>query len=324
MTPRSIDVLFCADPPYFQHMAATITSLLRANPDHMFRLFICSAERDERTEQKIGIVASQFGNASAHFLQFDVARQHAYLTPDRYLTIATYLRLFATEYIDPQVSKLLYLDCDTIVCADIGALWRTDLGQSLLAAVPEPYITDRPGFARDDTYFSAGVLLFDVQRWRDADVVSQFVRFAQDHAALLINSDQDILNHVFKGAIASLPYRWNFQASFADLPAAALNMSDDEFRDLRRCPGIVHYTGRYKPWCYQHQPHYKRLYWDALASTPWRTCLPADRTRRAMVIKAVTGISARERLNWYVPRLADGLRRVIGKRTRLHIDPTAR
>jgi lipopolysaccharide biosynthesis glycosyltransferase len=320
VTQATIDVLFCADGPYFQHMGATIASLLRANRTRLFRLFICAAERDVSAEEKITIIAERFGNAMTRFIYFDVTQRYGRLRTDRYLTIATYLRLFVTDYLDSQIAKLLYLDCDVIVCDDISVLWETDLGESMVAAVPEPYITRHPGFVEGEPYFSAGVLLLDVRRWRSADVVSHFLTFAQRNESVLMSHDQDILNNVFKGRIKALPYRWNFQASFADLEAAALNLRDVEFRELRRRPAIVHYTGRFKPWWYEHQPHYKSLYWDALQHTPWSAYQPPDRTRRVLLARVLRGTRLRERLNWYAPRLLDSIRGALGRPTRLRID----
>ena len=323
-TRTAIDVLFCADGPYFQHLGATIVSLLRANPHHQFRLFVCSAKRDVSGERNIDIVVSQFGNATTHYLHFDIARLHPDLRQDGYLTIETYLRLFVTEFMDPQVSRLLYMDCDVIVCDDIGELWEAELGDHMMAAVPEPYLAAHPGFEEGEQYFSAGVLVFDVQRWRAANVVSQFVAFGQQNASRLTCHDQDILNNVFKGRVAPLSYRWNFQTSFADLSAASLNMSKEAFRALRRHPGIVHYTGQFKPWWYKYQPHYKALYWDALMFTPWRAYRPPDQTPRMMLQKALRGTWLRERLNWCAPRLLDSIRAAVFKGSRLRVDPTAR
>jgi lipopolysaccharide biosynthesis glycosyltransferase len=46
------------------------------------------------------------------------------LRQDGCLSIATYLRLFVTEYMRSDVRRLLYLDCDVIVCDDVGELWQ--------------------------------------------------------------------------------------------------------------------------------------------------------------------------------------------------------
>ena len=318
-----ISLLFCADGPYFQHLGAAIASVLRANPEHDFEILVCSEARQAQGKEKISAIASRFKNASITFLEFSIAGSHGQqLRLDRYLTMASYLRLFLTEFLNPTIEKVLYLDCDIIVNGDIGELWETELGEAYLAATPEPYFAQHPGFERGDTYISAGVLLINVARWRAENVLPRFLQFATEHAAVLTCHDQDVLNNVFKGRIRFLDYRWNFQTSFADMEPENLKMDAATFREVRSSPPIVHFTGKYKPWFYKYQPHYKGLYYEALAATAWKDYRPPDRTLRAMVRKLITLQYVKERMNWYAPGLANSLRRMMGKRSRLDIDPT--
>jgi lipopolysaccharide biosynthesis glycosyltransferase len=317
-----ISLLYCADGPYFQHLGASVASVLKANPRHDFDIYVCSEKRDAQGEQKLSKIAVGFGNASITFLDFNLAQTHTGLRVDRYLTLASYLRLFLTEFLPLNVDRVLYLDCDVVVCSDIAELWRTELNNAYMAAAPEPYFAKHPGFGSGDTYFSAGVLLINVARWRAANVVPAFLQFATEHAAVLTCHDQDVLNNVFRGKIHSLEYRWNFQSSFADMSAKALRMDGETFQDIRRLPPIVHFTGKYKPWFYTYQPHYKRLYYEALALTPWSGYRPPDRTVRGVLVKLLTLQCLKERINWYAPGLANVLRKIMGKRSRLDIDPT--
>jgi lipopolysaccharide biosynthesis glycosyltransferase len=302
-----ISVLFCTDQHYFQHAGAAIASLLRANAAHDFRIFVCSEKRDLESEEKLLAVSSQFGNASITFLEFNLA-QHSQLRVDRYLTIAAYLRLFLTEFLDQSVGKVLYLDCDVIVTDDIGELWQTDLGGALVAAVPEPY--SHPGFGPGETYFNSGVLLIDVTRWRAANVLSAFLQFAEENSAVLTCHDQDILNHTFRNKVRFLDCRWNFHSSFADFSPETLRLSPDVFDQVRRSPPIVHFALEYKPWFYTYEPHYKSLYYEALALTPWSTYRPPDRTRRSIVLKLIKMKYLKERLRWYAPGLARSLKKI--------------
>jgi len=323
MKRHAISLLFCADGPYFQHLGAAIASVLRANPGHDFEIFVCSEARQPQAEEKLSAIASRFKNASITFLEFSIAGSHGKeLRLDRYLTMASYLRLFLTEFLSPTIEKVLYLDCDIIVTGDIGELWQTDVSDVYLGAIPEPYFAQHPGFERGDTYTSSGVLLVNVARWRAENVLPRFLRFAEENIAVLTCHDQDVLNNVFKGKIRFLDYRWNFQTSFADMEPEDLKMDAATFREVRSSPSIVHFTGKYKPWFYKYQPHYKGLYYEALAFTPWSGYRPADRTPSAVVRKVLTLKYVKERLNWYAPGLANSLRRMMGKRSRLDIDPT--
>ena len=298
-----IPVLFCADASYFQHTGATIASLLRTNAAHDFQILVCSESRNRLAEEKLAAVALRFGNASISFLEFNLT-QHKHLRVDRYLTLSAYLRLFVTEFLAPSIEKVLYLDSDLIVCGDIEELWQPELGAAFLAAVPEPYLVGPHwGFGPEDTYFNSGVLLINVARWRAANVLPAFLQFAEEQAAVLNCHDQDVLNHVFRGKVTFLDYRWNFQSRFADFPPETFKLSREDFEQVRRSPSIVHFTTKYKPWFYRYEPHYKNLYDAALAGTPWEGYRPPDRTAQSFIVKLLELRYLNERIKWYVPRL---------------------
>jgi lipopolysaccharide biosynthesis glycosyltransferase len=285
-------------------MGAAIASVLRANSGHDFQIFVCSERRDREAEEKLSATVSRFGNASIAFLEFNLSK-HGHLRVDRYLSIAAYMRLFVAEFLDPQVEKILYLDSDLVVSGDIGELWQTDLHGAFLAAVPEPYlVTSHWGFGPADTYFNSGVLLIDVAQWRSENLLPAFLKFAEEHAADLNCHDQDVLNHVCRGKVEFLDYRWNFQSRFAFFPAELFGMSPKTFREVRRMPKIVHFTTKYKPWIYEYEPHYKRLYTEALSLTPWKDSRAADRTPREFLRRLVRMKYLKERLAWYAPRTA--------------------
>ena len=70
--------------------------------------------------------------------------------------------------------KMIYLDADTIVNLDIIELWRQDLGNFTVAAVPEVEATFNnmvsnkfvlnTGRVRKENYFCSGVMIFDLDK----------------------------------------------------------------------------------------------------------------------------------------------------------------
>jgi len=310
MDRLQIPVLFCTDTIYFQHMGVAIASLLRTNPAHDFQIFVCTEERDREAEEKLTAVVLRFGNASLKFIEFKLDQCRGYLPIDQYFTVAAYIRLFLTEFLDSSVKRVLYLDGDLVVTTDIRALWQTDLNGAFLAAVPEPHALPGDSEIVNYPYFNSGVLLIDVDLWRAANVLPGFLAYAKENASQLAHHDQDVLNYTFAGKVRFLDYRWNFQSRWADFVPAKLNMSSETFRQVRRLPGIVHYTSKYKPWFYSDDPHYKKLYYEALALTPWKEYRPPDRTPRSILRKLLTMKVVKERFRWYAPGLARRLKKI--------------
>jgi len=313
MNNPPIPVLFCADRRYCQHMAVAIASLLKNNARHQFRLILVLDERDAEAESQLRRTVEPFHNAVIDIKAFSVSSRSGFRVSG-HISLASYLRLFMTQFVDSDIDKLLYLDCDLIVRDDIEDLWTTDVSKHFLAAVPDPYSDNHVnlGFREDEEYFNSGVLLVNLAKWRETDVLPRLIRYTEENSRILRYHDQCALNAVFRNQVLFLPYRWNFPARNADLPPGALGMTKQEFRQLRQNPSIVHYTGPFKPWLYSQEPHYKALYYEYLAFTPWRGSGPSGRTVHTAVRKFFRMERLKEILKWRAPTAFRTVRRWVG------------
>lgn len=115
-------------------------------------------------------------------------------------TYMTLMRLALPELL-PEEKRALWLDVDTIVTEDIGALFDLDLGGCPVGAAREPEWS-RPG----RVYFNAGVLLMDLDALR-GDLCRALIR--QVNTVPMDFKDQDAINEVCKGRIWTLSPIWN-------------------------------------------------------------------------------------------------------------------
>jgi lipopolysaccharide biosynthesis glycosyltransferase len=306
---RPIPVFFCADAGFCQHMAVTIASLLRSNSRHCFRLIVVLDKYDTEIVSRLRATIIQFPNAELEIKVFGT-ESFSHLRVSGHISLASYIRLFMTQIIDPDIDKVLYLDCDLVIRDDIEGLWNTDISNYFLAAVADPYSDNHVnlGFRPDEKYFNAGVLLVNLEKWRSANMLPTLIAYAEENTSILRYHDQCTLNAVFRGQVLFLSPRWNFPARNADLPASAFGMTTDEFDRLRHGPSIVHYTTDAKPWFYAHEPHYKKLYYEYLAFTPWRSFSPDDRNLATALKKLLTMVKVKQALKWHMPKLFRSVR----------------
>lgn len=136
-------------------------------------------------------------------------------------TIATMYRFFIPKLIPTEIKKIIYLDSDIIVNLDINELWREELNEKIFAGVPEilNHATDsnmknihrtcRDGLVKTDDYFNAGVLLINLNVFRnEKETLSEGTKFIGKNPQYIF-LDQDILNYCFSTRTIKLPIKFN-------------------------------------------------------------------------------------------------------------------
>lgn len=164
------------------------------------------------------------------------------LKETHYITKEMYYRIAIPDLLGPEVKKALYLDSDLIVKEDIRKLWETDISDYFVAAVES---IDAQGRKKDlwipdnYRYFNSGVLLINVETWREHNISTKVFEFIQTHPEKLVHPDQDALNAVLYDKWLLLHPKWNYTTGHAKLR-------------LRTKPAIIHFTGQKKPWNASH------------------------------------------------------------------------
>jgi lipopolysaccharide biosynthesis glycosyltransferase len=145
---------------------------------------------------------------------------------------------------------------------DLEALWEVDIGNYGIAAIRDNYVNENVPlmFPEITTYFNAGVLYMNLQRWRELSYGEICLQMCQEPKYVGRYEDQDVLNIVFAKEALYLDSRWNITSydwpNFWSRPHSR--------------PGIAHYAGGLKPWNYSYGHLYAKKYWFYLEKTPWR------------------------------------------------------
>ncbi|MDR6532270.1 lipopolysaccharide biosynthesis glycosyltransferase [Caulobacter rhizosphaerae] len=275
---RTITVLFCCDPGYYQHLAVALVSLLLNNASNFLDVHLISSRRDSALESKL--TASLGGNDNFR-LRVHYWNNDQRLYTSHHITMETYTRLFAATILDDAIDKILYLDSDLIVVDDLMSLWRTDIRDYVLAAVPDPFGLWRRetlGMPREGPYVNAGVLLLNLARWRSEDLTRRLADFIAREGDNLVFHDQDAINAILHAATKVLPYRWNLQARMLR-PRRLTSLADHAaIQRAAQSPAIIHYTSARKPWLFVAATPGKQLYRHYLRLTAWRTARPIGRS----------------------------------------------
>ena len=203
-------------------------------------------------------------------------------------------RLTFLSEIAQERARLVMLDADLLVTADLAGLWRTDLAGQALGAVRDfayPTLGTRfPAVEEPDRpYYNTGVLLVDLKAWRERDLT----QLAQNQ--LVMNRpgqgpycpDQDAMNLALADHWQELDPAWNAQMialqHIEQWPDSAWKQHlQPRARELFERPYIRHWPGPYKPW--QNHPDcdipFRQEYLTALRQSGWLS--PWERFRNAI------------------------------------------
>lgn len=160
-------------------------------------------------------------------------------------SLAAYYRLLVPDQID--ADRYLYLDVDTLCCADLSSLFQHLLDDHPLALCSEsPMATSADisvikmlGSQTTGDYYNSGVMLVDRNRWLEKDVTARCLDFLSRYRADYW--DQSAINFVMHGDIATLPAQFNCYSNVrANWPALKPPMSGNG--------RLIHFVDYPKPW----------------------------------------------------------------------------
>jgi hypothetical protein len=203
-----------------------------------------------------------------------------------------YGRWLLAEILPPDLDRVVYLDVDVLVQADLRALLELLPEGYATAAVPDmpfgscpdsvyrnyylPHLQRLGISTRRGEMFNSGVLVVSLKRWRDDNLVEllhQTYEALRANGIPLLFQDQDVLNVALGGKIHALPADWNVTPLY--LPV------DFWARDDLSLVHILHFVTSPKPWN-DHQ---------------WLK-LPAQAVKIYTNARASSASSAEESLRW--------------------------
>lgn len=166
-----------------------------------------------------------------------------------YITVSTWYRFAIAELLPDSVKRVLYLDCDIAIADDISELADINLDNYAVAAVKDciyKKFDKRIGLGLDYHYFNAGVLLINLNYWRQKNVCKRLFDFLAKSPNNLRLFDQSVLNLVLKDEYLELDLRYNVQYVPPFLEESCYEIG--EFCKAFSKPKIIHFVNRFKPW----------------------------------------------------------------------------
>jgi len=277
----SIPIVLASDNNYLPYMAVTIQSIMEnASPYRKYAFFIL---HKEIPNESIKIFATQVAAYKQFTIDFiDVADfmdwQNLFIS--RHITVETWFRLLIPDLLC-NYEKAIYIDCDMVVCTDIGELFDIDLQDRLLAAAKDidtvnwfygsktfkkvpGYHNSIPMLKNPADYFCAGLCLLNISLFRKIMPQERLLEIALSNEWDF--HDQDVLNIASEGKVHFLSWHWGFYTTrnTGFFPTEIF----DEYTRAGKNPKVIHFAGA-KPWKQAFYIPYFDQFWKYATRTPF-------------------------------------------------------
>ena len=281
-----MNILYVANEKYAPQLASSLCSVLYNNrSEQQLDVYIFSTGLSAGSAERLHVLCASY-NRKLHIIELNDISDRLGTGAKSFLRKfdkSIFGRFFLCELLPKEVDKILYLDCDTTVTGSLKDLFNELPDADYpMAAVLEPTIYKETrkmlGLKEDDLYFNSGVLLIDMNKWREEDGDKQILSFYKSIEEDSVFADQDALNGLLMGRIKVLSPKYNLFSNYAYFKYKTLIrlspsykvISQEEFENAVKAPVIIHYAGDERPWIKGNRNPYRTEYKKYLSMTEWK------------------------------------------------------
>lgn len=282
----SVPIVLAANDFYVPYMSVCIESILNTSAElSNYDISVLHTDITTANQELLKRQVSKYNNVSLNFVNISRFIESYQLKAKDHITTETFYRFLILELYKKH-SKVIYLDCDLIVCRDIAELYNEDIADNMIGAIQDvdfagqmnsPWLRMKEyekktlGLKDPFKYFQAGVLLMNVAEMRKHTSMEKLLDMAA--TGIYKYSDQDILNIVCEGSVKYLDMSWNVindcdGRRISEVASRAPASLFEQYMKSRKKPYIIHYAGIQKPWK-KASEDFAWKFWEIARTTPY-------------------------------------------------------
>lgn len=254
---NKINVCVACDNNYSKYAGVTIASILsNASKRDDIRVFILDGGIEEENKAKI-LSLKDIKDCEINFIKVNESLFEDYkkVKTHGYITLSAYYRLKLPSLL-PDISRVIYFDCDFIVNASLKPLFNKNLENYPIAGVKD---INRRMLKKNPGYVNSGMLVMDLDNMRSMEAEKILLDWTLTNMENIKTGDQQIINDALKGRIMLVEDEWNVQSS---------NFTNRSSYTTK--PKGIHFVSKRKPWHFGSFSCHRNLYFKYLQMTPWR------------------------------------------------------
>lgn len=207
---KTVPIAMALDDGYLYPTIVSITSMMEnAKKDTVYDLYIMHPDEfSDDSKEKLNFLGAKYKNCNVKLI--NMKNEYANANESRHITTPAYYRLSLSDLL-PKLDKILWLDGDTLIFDDLHEMYNLDPKDNYYLA----YLDDKQGRTplkefglSDDEYVCDGVMVVNLKKLREDDMISKFKNFIELYNDKLVQHDQTVINAVCYGKIGILSPRF--------------------------------------------------------------------------------------------------------------------
>ncbi|MBD5523911.1 MAG: glycosyltransferase family 8 protein [Lachnospiraceae bacterium] len=260
-----MNIMYLCNDAYVYIAAVSIISLLENNKDvDNIHIFIVGEEISRGNKDKLYQTVSSYNRELSILDKPDIKKLVGCEVEMHWWIENVFSRVFLGEVFKdyPDVNKLIYLDCDTLVVGNLSDLWEVNLEDHLAAGVLEAMGNLHKkaiGLQNQDPYFNAGLILIDVFKWRNGNYDKKARDFIRKVNGKMEYADESVLNGIAATDMKIISPKYNLTSlSIYFSPnevqvyrKPCFHYSKEEIKEAMEDVRVVHFTSSFvdvRPW----------------------------------------------------------------------------
>ncbi|MDR1688715.1 MAG: glycosyltransferase family 8 protein [Clostridiales bacterium] len=247
---KTMNLLVSLNSNFVNPVRVMLTSLILNNTHCEITVYALHSELDGEDIKLLTDTAQRYGAA---FIPYLVTGEHKEISKkSEFYPPEAFYRLFCTDYLPEEVSRVLYLDGDVIINGSLENLYNLSMTEGekryIFAAATDPFNFSKDiffhklhlGLPLDVEYINSGVMLMDLDYMREISASAEAAQQLIASTQLFRFADQDLINVLFHEKIMHIDsYMYNYS------PVVNENRL---FEFKYGSPVIIHFAGSVKPW----------------------------------------------------------------------------